>query len=224
MKLLHSVLFIFLLLSIWVLLSLELPLIPKIEVPFTDEVITGLNNVFVGLSYSYIVGILVYYFTVIIPDIRERKRLRPLIITHIETVGKGLSLCMWGFPPLEETESHDSDIKNIRECEAILKTADWNSINPIPRNLNLKDKSFKTTFYYDYCAVQSRVHVLLDLYMKYLDIEQISMLEKIQNPEFMMYLDVLRNTVFPEHGQDFIVDGFMNVLETYDMLVSYRSY
>lgn len=219
MKHLHYVLLFLLVLSFWALFVIEVPFLPKIEIPTSEKIAEGLNKIFLGLSYSYIAGVLVFYLTVILPDYLERHRLQPIIDKQIDGIGTALSKILWGFPSqAEDNGLYAVDIFDIDETEKILKSADWNSPNLIPIYSNYPNKSLKYTFYYDYIEVQKLANNLIELYSKYLDTDKVIQLEAIKNPEFMTYLDILRNTQFPQGGQNHIVEGFIEVLKAYKKL------
>lgn len=224
MKHLHYILLFLLLLSFWALLSIEVPVIPKIEIPTSAKIAEGVNKIFLGLSYSYIVGVLVFYLTVILPDYQESYRLQPVIDKQIDDIGTALSKTLWGFPSqTEDDDLYAVDIFDTDKTEKILKSADWNSPNLIPIYSNFPDKSLKCTFYYDYIEVQKFANNLIKLYSKYLDTDKVIQLEAIKNPEFMTYLDILRNTQFPQGGQNHIVEGFIEVLKAYKKLSPNRN-
>lgn len=224
MKHLHYILLFLLLLSFWALLSIEVPVIPKIEILTSAKIAEGVNKIFLGLSYSYIVGVLVFYLTVILPDYQESHRLQPVIDNQIDDIGTALSKIIWGFPSQAEDNGLSAvDISDTDKIEKILKSADWNSPNLIPIYSNCPDNSLKCTFYYDYKEVQKIANNLIELYLKYLDTDKVIQLEAIKNPQFMTYLDILHNTQFPQGGQNHIVEGFIEVLKAYKKLSPNRN-
>lgn len=166
MKHLRYILLFLLLLSFWALLSIEVPVIPKIEIPTSAKIAEGVNQIFLGLSYSYIVGVLVFYLTVILPDYQESHRLQPVIDNQIDDIGTALSKIIWGFPSQAEDNGLSAvDISDTDKIEKILKSADWNSPNLIPIYSNYPDNSLKCTFYYDYKEVQKIANNLIELYL-----------------------------------------------------------
>ena len=67
MNAVSTMLFTGLLLSFWAVLSIDIPLIPKIPCSFSDKTIEGLNRAFLALAYSYIAGAIIYGMTVKYP-------------------------------------------------------------------------------------------------------------------------------------------------------------
>ena len=51
-----------LLLSAWAILSIEISILPKIPVSWEESVVQGVNRILLNLSYSYIAGVIIYWF------------------------------------------------------------------------------------------------------------------------------------------------------------------
>ena len=67
----NNSIYIGLLLAGWVILSAEVGLFPKIPVPWEESIVLGVNKVLLNLSYSYIAGVIVYWFVVKLPSLRK---------------------------------------------------------------------------------------------------------------------------------------------------------
>ena len=67
----NILIYIGLLLAGWVILSVEVGVFPKIPVPWEESVVLGVNKVLLNLSYSYIAGVIVYWFVVKLPSLRK---------------------------------------------------------------------------------------------------------------------------------------------------------
>lgn len=67
----NNLIYIGLLLVGWVILSVEVGVFPKIPVPWGESVVLGVNKVLLNLSYSYIAGVIVYWFVVKLPSLRK---------------------------------------------------------------------------------------------------------------------------------------------------------
>ena len=67
----NSMIYIGLLLAGWAILSIEVGVLPKIPVPWEDSVVLGVNKVFLNLSYSYIAGVIIYWFVVKLPSLKK---------------------------------------------------------------------------------------------------------------------------------------------------------
>lgn len=62
-----------LVLSGWAILSVEIGVLPKIPVLWEEFVVQGVNRILLNLSYSYIAGVIVYWFAVKLPALKENK-------------------------------------------------------------------------------------------------------------------------------------------------------
>lgn len=130
-----------------------------------------------------------------------------------------LANMMAGFPTDEDPYS--PDITNFDKCEHILKAADWNSPNDLPIYKKGQNKLCQT-FKSDFENIQQEITNLIYCYKSQLSTEQLLLLEKIKSPNFISALTILvdANRVFPVGGADFIVDGFIETLKSYDKLKS----
>lgn len=115
--------------SLYAILVIELEALPPMKINRSEEFVKGLNRIFLGLSYSYVVGIIVFWFTVIWPARHEKYRLRPVINKKIENIGTMLEYMITGFP-LKEGQSF-VDLKDLEGCRNLLKSADWNKKNAL---------------------------------------------------------------------------------------------
>lgn len=75
-----SLIYGFLIVPIWIIGSIEIEVFPKIPVPeFSEGLCDNFNRFFLNLSYGYIAGIIIYSLTVIIPQHKRNRTVRPLI-------------------------------------------------------------------------------------------------------------------------------------------------
>ena len=61
-----------LLLAAWSVLSIEIGIIPRFSVLWDESVVQGINRLFLNLSYSYIAGVIIYWFTVKFPNVKKK--------------------------------------------------------------------------------------------------------------------------------------------------------
>lgn len=81
-KNLNRIIFGILLLSIWIILSIGVGLIPLINSTlFSIETYTKINTVLINVAYSFLAGYIMYALTVIIPY-NNKKKLNLLVINH----------------------------------------------------------------------------------------------------------------------------------------------
>lgn len=204
-------------LSSWAILAVELDLLWKIPTNDTPENPNGWNRIFLGLSYGYITGLIIYIFTVWLPTYQEKKRLQPIINDFILNLGVRISNILTGLYPSDE----EVDIDQIDRCKQVLSDTIWNNKNPLP--IYRKDVcQYYQAFYYDYKDIQDYINNFIICYKAQLSSKQILLLEQIKNAEFMSTLSVFVQVgvVFPPDGGDFIVQSFTNdVLLTYQKLL-----
>lgn len=78
------IIIIILLFSLWPIFSLEVSMIPLIVIDFSVENIKGINDILLNLSYGYIAGVIMYFFTVVIPRKNLRKKQMSLLYDYID--------------------------------------------------------------------------------------------------------------------------------------------
>lgn len=62
-----------LILSGWAVLSIEIGVLPKIPVLWEESVVQGINRILLNLSYSYIAGVIIYWFAVKLPALKSNR-------------------------------------------------------------------------------------------------------------------------------------------------------
>ena len=75
-----------LLLAVLTILSIELNIIPKIPVLWNNSTIEGLNHLYLNLSYSYIAGAIIYWFTVDRPYQINKHKISKVIRSKIDNI------------------------------------------------------------------------------------------------------------------------------------------
>lgn len=160
--------------ALWVIFSIEIPLIPKVPVYLTESFINGLNRVFLALSYSYLAGVIVYWFTTVFPYYLAKKQIRPVIKNRISDIGSHLSKMNLEF----RAPGNNPEITEIDKVRALFTTEKWRAKCHIPDNLACYDVT--DAFIRDYRELQRMVGLLIHDYMKYLTTEQLLLLEKLR--------------------------------------------
>lgn len=79
-----------LILSAWSIFSIEITCFPKIPSALLPTKIERMNKVFLALAYSYVAGVILYWFTAKFPYARTKKRVSPVIERKIERIGQQL--------------------------------------------------------------------------------------------------------------------------------------
>lgn len=191
-----------LLLSAWAVFSIEIPWIPKIAVSWETATITGWNKVFLALAYSYVAGVILYWFTVRFPYALNKKRLSPVIDSKIRSIGNQLLNMSLEFRHLENPKENEVDT-----IIGLITTKRWTEACKVP--YHVRRSNVTEAFVYDYYDVQRSVSALISDYKKYLSAEQLILLEELRENKITVFFNVAEG-----HGQGFVFSDYFyeNVL------------
>lgn len=205
------VLFVLLLISFWAVFTIQLRLIPMYNTSWTPEVCNGINNLYLNLSYSYIAGMIIYLLTCYLPHYQMKRKLREVIRKKVEMIVRIIDDVVLEF-------SRDINTKECTEeqkLKTILNSKIWTDIIPMIQRVNNVTISY-ISFYNLQCkAAKDMVKELINMYGKYLTIEQITSLENwcnnrsFTNAKFLASIPKL-NLEDP-NGKSCLVDDFCNM-------------
>lgn len=164
-----------LLLAAWAILSIELNIIHKIPVLWNDSTIEGLNHLYLNLSYSYIAGAIIYWFSVSLPYQINKHKISKVIRNKINDIGVQIQNMNIEF----RTPENQPRISNIQATMELFNYGIWIGKCRIPIHLN--HKSVISAFVQDYENLQSYVSGIINDYKEYLSAEQILLLEGLRN-------------------------------------------
>lgn len=173
-----------LLLSAWAVLSIELAWIPKVPSSLSVATATGINKVFLSLAYSYIAGVILYWFTVKFPFLVNKSRLAPVIRSKIKDIGDKL-LNM----TLEFRSDENPSISDIDEIMRQFTKKRWTERCKMPYHVNMRNVT--ETFIYDYRQVQSAVSSLINDYNDYLSSSQLLLLESLRRCQTTFFFSLV---------------------------------
>ena len=128
-------LFIGMVLAVWAVLSIDIPLIPKVPCSFSDETIEGLNRAFLALAYSYIAGTIIYGMTVKYPYYLNKRRLAPVIKAKVEKLG---SMLDWMNIEFRDADKNPS-ISDLHGIMALFEAKRWKERCHMPEHSGCKD-------------------------------------------------------------------------------------
>ena len=183
------------------------------------------NIVIENLSYSFIAGVFVYLLTIVLPDWWEARRLKPIVDNKIIYLSVLFNKQLWGFNSQTNSAQKDNceviDCTKIEESLSMLRNADWNEKNP---TVNIQSNKFYQTYKLDWDAIILEITDILQTYKNQLSQNDIQHLENIRQADFLTKLNILYafNAVFPQGGQDFIVEGHRKALEEYVAILKDR--
>lgn len=181
MNAVSTMLFTGLLLSFWAVLSIDIPLIPKIPCSFSDKTIEGLNRAFLALAYSYIAGAIIYGMTVKYPYYLNKRRLIPVINAKVERLG---SMLGWMNIEFRDADNNPS-ISDIDGVMALFNSKRWKERCHMPEHSGCKDVT--DGFVKDYGELKSMVDGLINDYKDYLSSEQMIYLEAIRGSRLNLF-------------------------------------
>ena len=152
-------------------------LFPTLLVPsgFQAHTVEGINNIALGFSYSYIAGLILYFFTVAFPDYLKRQKFQPVIKEKIKGVGTQLHNMIVPFSSINNPVFlNESD--NIT---AMMKSKDWNAPTIIP--IYPGNPSYFKAFHSDCENLQGEISQIIADYKHLIDVDTILILEDIRS-------------------------------------------
>lgn len=189
-KKINFLLFFALCCCFWVILSVQLQLIPLIQTNFTDDFCNQLNTVYTNLAYSFIAGYMFYLLTSILPTIQDRQKLKPVLREKIANIKS----CIMDIP-LAFAKDTGLDYTKKENCEEIMLSKTWT--DNVPK-------------YEEYCnirvsyigliaktgnTVKDDVSLLIRTYQRYLTTKQILLLEELADMPIFKYANLLSHLV-----------------------------
>lgn len=88
----------------------------------------NLNQLFINLTYSFLAGYVFYLLTIYFPQIKEKKRIQPVIQQKVLDIRKAISDVLLEF-------SRDTDIKKdfleIENAKIVLMSKNWTDKMPM---------------------------------------------------------------------------------------------
>ncbi len=185
-----------LLLSAWAIFSIEIPWIPKIKVSCEPALVDGWNKVFLALAYSYVAGVILYWFTSKFPYLRNKKRLAPVIKSKIGNIGDQLLNMSLEFRNLENPK-----ITEVDTIIGLITTKRWTEACQVP--YHARRSNVTEAFVYDYYEVRRTVSLLINDYKDFLSSEQLILLESLRESQMNMFFSVAEG-----QGQGFVFSDY----------------
>jgi hypothetical protein len=214
---LPKIVYIGILFALWAILSIEIPLIPKIPSCMSEATTNGLNKVFLALAYSYLAGVIVYGLTSKLPYWRKKKQLLPVIDSRISDIGSHLSKMNLEF----REPGNNPDISEIDKVMALFTTKRWKEKCRIPDNLTCSNVT--EAFIRDYRELQRMVGLLIHDYKNYLSTDQLLLLEKLRKDPIDQFFTTYEGSGNKFNFSDFfyeklLLPSYLELLVTYNKL------
>lgn len=204
-----------LVLSAWAILSIEIHWIPTIISNLSESTVAGLNKIFLALSYSFIAGVIVYWFTVKFPFEFNKKVFLPVIEAKIIGLGNHLSNMNLEF----RNNNANPDVSDIEGVMALFSSKRWTEKCRMPEHV--KCKNITDAFFQDYIAFQNKIDQLINDYKNYLTKQQLLLLELLRGGRINMFVSSYEGTNYTEAFYEKILQPeYKNLLVTYNQLKS----
>ncbi len=202
-------------LSFYIILSVGLSLFPKIGCSSNSE---NINQVSLNLSYSYVAGLIFYFFISYIPINLLKRKLRPTLKSKFEDLSNQVCSYIQTFEnidiEIDVKTINFNFIKSVMESKSILDSSYYSKIMALKMN-NLEFIN----------STKESIFNLIDsalVYKEYLDAEEILHLEKIKDSKFFHLLKIKHNNLLGNIYYN--SDSFKNefITELNDIFVSVK--
>lgn len=140
----------------------------------TQSIADGWNRIWLGLSYSYLAGVILYYFTARLPYVLECKRMRGVIISKIEDIGVTIENMNVEF----RSGDQNPNLEEIDQIISLMTPEKWRSTKKKPF---FAGETVFDAFVDGYRDVQRQIGQLINDYGKYLSTEELLLLEEIRS-------------------------------------------
>lgn len=216
--LLNKIVLIGLFLAAWAILCIEIPFIPKISTSLSVTTNEGLSKVFLALSYIYVAGVIIYWFTVKLPYLRNKRRLIPVIKTKISNIGN-LLLNM----TLEFRDNENPTITEVDAVMAVIKKDRWKSKCKMPEHVTCRNVT--EAFFQDNNELKKKVDSLINDYKNYLTANQLILLEVLRDSRINQFFSISERSDNRYEFSDYfyeqvLLPAYRNMLEVYNKLAS----
>lgn len=205
------------LLSIWAIGAIDLNIIPLISM--TDGILTsaGLNKVFIGLAYSYLAGIFVYFLTVQFPQYAYRRKIKSVLERNINEIGSSLHNMLIDFCG-GEGEVRNPNLNNLDDCRDLLVNHDWSSRTVIPSHLGRRRaQAFKD----ELDSMMNHINIFVNDYKDVLSEEQLLLLENIRHTSLGSFVGFglpLLTSDFSIPAKKMLAEQFCDLVRWYQQL------
>lgn len=175
-KLIKLILIIISLICIYIILAVGLKIVPTIYESLNSE---NVNNVTLNLSYSYIAGLIFYFFVSLLPYLILKHKLKPAIDLKITDLKTQITSFIRSFNSIKDIDLKDIElitIQNIIKKHSILDRSYYSPMT----GTNMSNLDF---LYSTKLNIFNLVDSILT-YREYLTSNQILELEKIRDSKF----------------------------------------
>lgn len=216
--LLNNLVFFGLLLSAWAIFSIEIKYFPTIPLIISTNNADDWNRFFLSLAYSYIAGVIVYWLTVKLPYLRNKKHLHPIIQIKIKNIGVHLMNMNLEF---RVSGNNNPDISDVDSVMALFTTKRWREKCKWAEHYNCRNVT--EGYMIDYYELQQIVGSLINDYKEYLTTDQLQLLEILRGRKVDQFFTSIKrgnhNYEFSDYFYEKLLQpSYRQMLEAYNRL------
>lgn len=204
----EALLAVLLVLSFWAVLSIQIYIIPKIEVNWTQEVCIRVNGFYLNLSYSIIAGFIIYLLTCAFPHYQKKRILKETMRVKMHIIVKIIDNVVLEFSREVGSCSEIDEVK----LKSFLNSKVWTDNIPIFKQMNRISISYISFYCSQANYAIEQVKNLIQTYKDYLSTEQINSLEKwCNNQSFrdaQFWASIPNKNLEDPNGKDYLVEKF----------------
>ena len=205
-------------LSSWAIFSIEIPVIPVISTNLATPFTEGLNRLYLALSYSFIAGVVIYWLTVRLPYLRNRRKLSLVLKIKIENIGNHLMNMNLEF----REPDFNPTITDVDAIMSVFTIKRWREKCWMSEHSNCRDVT--EAFYFDYIELQQLVGSLINDYKEYLSADQIKLLELLRGRRINQFFSQNQKgnhkyEFIDPFYENFLQPSYRTLLEVYNKLV-----
>jgi len=152
----------------------------------SQAVADGWNHIWLSLSYSYLAGVILYYFTVRLPYKLECQRLRSVIVFKLQNIGVTIDTMSIEF----RVNSKNPSLEEIDEIIPLMTPEKWRSKRKTPFHDGV---TVWDAVICDYREMQKQISQVINDYGKYLTIDELYQLEDIRSSKLDQFISIGEN-------------------------------
>jgi hypothetical protein len=195
-----------LILSIWGIFSIGIGIIPLINIPkIPADFCLKLNDVYLNLSYSYIIGFVIYTLTVLLPEYKRKEKYLPLIENIVnDTYSKFLHnyyMFAVGNDDLKLNSDEEISMKNIRQT--LDEKYTHSTLEFITKKIDYKNRGAMIKGFQDYYEIFIKEMIPIE---NFLSAEQVQIFNQIRQSKTLEHLES-EYLLLKEHRPDKNIDS-----------------
>ncbi len=179
--------------------------------------VAGINKICLALAYSYVAGVILYWLSVRLPFLRNKRKFKDVIVDRIRSIGGHLSNMNIEFRPIDPEHLLDPNISDVNTIMSMFTTSRWSESCRVPIH-NLYS-NVTEAFYHDYQELHRIVSSLINDYKSFLSTDQLLLLEALRSTDLNTLFAVSSN-----YGYQFSDIFYERVLQPsyHKLLVNYN--